>query len=180
MYSHVMIYVFLNYFSFYYMNHNTQLILWLFYVLVPLIDMIAKPDTENLTHSVSKDYEKDKRFLIPLYLFFFNDYINFFWALYQFTYANFSGSLHRFVFIFSQSHFAALGLTVGHELLHRKEVIHKICGTLAYSKVLYSHFFIEHTKGHHKNVATPMDPATSRIGESLYRFLPRTFIGGYK
>ena len=33
---------------------------------------------------------------------------------------------------------------------------------------------VEHVLGHHKNVATAHDPATSRRGESLYRFLPRT------
>jgi alkane 1-monooxygenase len=44
---------------------------------------------------------------------------------------------------------------------------------------LYMHFFIEHNRGHHKNVSTPLDPATSRLNESFYRFLPRTVIGSW-
>ncbi|MDE0854946.1 MAG: fatty acid desaturase, partial [Nevskia sp.] len=43
--------------------------------------------------------------------------------------------------------------------------------------VAYGHFFIEHNKGHHKNVATPEDPASSKIGESFWAFLPRTVVG---
>jgi alkane 1-monooxygenase len=34
--------------------------------------------------------------------------------------------------------------------------------------------------GHHRAVATPDDPATSRRGESLYRFYPRTVLGGLR
>ena len=40
-----------------------------------------------------------------------------------------------------------------------------------------TYFRLEHNVGHHTNVATPNDPATSRFNESFYRFLPRTLIG---
>jgi alkane 1-monooxygenase len=46
-------------------------------------------------------------------------------------------------------------------------------------KNLYMHFFIEHNNGHHRNVATPLDPATSKCGETFYNFLPKTIIGGF-
>mmetsp|Transcript_17016 Transcript_17016/g.14948 ORF Transcript_17016/g.14948 Transcript_17016/m.14948 type:complete len:411 (-) Transcript_17016:117-1349(-) len=178
-YSHVAGYTFLNY-AFFYYGKNVHWILWVFYVLVPGLDMIFKPDTKNLTNSASKEFEKDKRFLIPLYLFIINDYFNFFWSIYQFTYGDFNGIFHRIIFIYSQAHIASIGLVVGHELLHRRETIHKIFGTLEYSKIFYSHFFIEHVKGHHKHVATPSDSATSRLGESLFQFIPRTISGSYK
>jgi alkane 1-monooxygenase len=35
---------------------------------------------------------------------------------------------------------------------------------------LYMHFFIEHNRGHHKNVSTDEDPASSRRGETVYAF----------
>jgi alkane 1-monooxygenase len=35
-------------------------------------------------------------------------------------------------------------------------------------------------KGHHKNVATPLDPASSSLGETLFQFFPKTFFGSYK
>lgn len=180
MFSHVLLYVAIVYLAYYWWNKNIQIILWLFYVCIPLVDMAFKPDEENLSKAASKDYEKDKRFLIPLYSYVLISTVTYFWGLYQFSTAEFSGILHRLVFLYSLSHFGALGETVGHELLHRRETVHKIFGTLEYSKVLYSHFFIEHTKGHHKNVSTPLDPASSEIGETLYEFLPKTVLGSYR
>lgn len=43
----------------------------------------------------------------------------------------------------------------------------------------YMHFFIEHNRGHHKNVSTPKDPATSRYGEAVYVFWFRSVLMGY-
>jgi alkane 1-monooxygenase len=69
---------------------------------------------------------------------------------------------------------------VGHELFHKKAVIHKFFGTLAYVKMIYGHFFIQHVRSHHKHVATPLDPSTARIGESLFYFYQRAIPEGYK
>ncbi|HBP69761.1 MAG TPA: alkane 1-monooxygenase, partial [Alcanivorax sp.] len=44
----------------------------------------------------------------------------------------------------------------------------------------YGHFFIEHNKGHHKDVATPEDPASSRMGESIWKFALRELPGAAK
>jgi alkane 1-monooxygenase len=46
--------------------------------------------------------------------------------------------------------------------------------------VAYGHFYVEHTRGHHKNVATPEDPASSKMGETFWQFLPRTMIGSLR
>ena len=35
---------------------------------------------------------------------------------------------------------------------------------------LYMHFYLEHNFGHHKNVATPLDPATSKLNQTVYHF----------
>ncbi len=51
---------------------------------------------------------------------------------------------------------------------------------LVLAVVGYGHFFIEHNKGHHRDVATPMDPATSRMGESIYSFSLREIPGAFK
>ena len=41
----------------------------------------------------------------------------------------------------------------------------------------YGHFTIEHNRGHHRDVATPADPASSRMGESIWRFVLREMPG---
>ena len=73
----------------------------------------------------------------------------------------------------------ALNATVGHELLHRKSLVHKVFGTFSYGKLGYSHYFIQHVRGHHKNVATPGDNSTARADESVYQFYMRVVPSGY-
>src|SRR3546814_19860555 len=48
---------------------------------------------------------------------------------------------------------------------------------LVLAPTCYGHFFIEHNRGHHRDVATPADPASSRMGESIYRFVCREMPG---
>lgn len=67
----------------------------------------------------------------------------------------------------------------GHELIHRRESFNKTIGMLTFTKVLYSHFLLEHGSGHHRNVATPEDSATARIGEDFYSFTFRSVTGGH-
>jgi alkane 1-monooxygenase len=72
----------------------------------------------------------------------------------------------------------AIGMAVAHELIHRRHGYARAFGAILLASVTYPHFAIEHVKGHHRHVGTPRDPATARLGESLYRFVPRSVVGG--
>ena len=168
------------FYSWYYLNHNVMISIWSLYVLAPILDIILPIDEKNLSKGVSEAFEKDIKFLVPLYVYMILDFFIYFWALYQFTYGEFYGTMDRINLLIAVGTLAAIGMVIGHELLHRRQLVHKIFGTLCYSKVLYSHFFIEHVKGHHKNVATPLDPATSKMNQTLYQYLPQTIFGSYK
>ena len=74
----------------------------------------------------------------------------------------------------------AVGVTVAHELGHRRSRLDRILSGLLMVSVSYLHFLVEHNRGHHRRVATPEDPATARFGETLYQFLPRTLVGSYR
>jgi alkane 1-monooxygenase len=73
----------------------------------------------------------------------------------------------------------ALGINVAHELGHRAGKWEQLMAKLGLLPVLYQHFFIEHNRGHHKQVATTLDPATSREKEWVYAFYIRSIIGQY-
>lgn len=74
----------------------------------------------------------------------------------------------------------ALGINVAHELGHRpKRYEQRIAQGLLLSS-LYLHFFIEHNRGHHRYVATPLDPATARRGESVYAFWLRSIRDSFR
>ena len=69
------------------------------------------------------------------------------------------------------------GITFAHELGHSKSKLDRFCGWVLMTSVCYGHFMVEHYRGHHPRAATHHDPASSRRGESLYQFLPRTLWG---
>lgn len=72
----------------------------------------------------------------------------------------------------------AIGITFAHELVHRHGRFERALGEILLATASYTHFAVEHVHGHHRHVGTPLDPATARFGESVYRFWPRTIFGG--
>jgi hypothetical protein len=63
----------------YYLFDNLMIVIWIGYVIMPLFDYFIPHDDKNLNEVSEKKFEKDKRFLIPMYLFFFLDLILYFW-----------------------------------------------------------------------------------------------------
>ena len=132
---------------------------------------------------------KDKRFFGPLYVFLLNDALTWFWALclvsdrnpfagtdFGYLFENKHGNNwgHWFVFTFVWGYMGGVNGLAGHELIHKKDPINKMLGMFTYSKILYSHFLLEHSNGHHKNVATPEDGASARKNENFYFFALRS------
>jgi alkane 1-monooxygenase len=75
----------------------------------------------------------------------------------------------------------ALGINVSHELVHRiNNRLEPFLGRAMLATVGYMHWASEHVKGHHRNVATPLDPATARQGQSFYSFWLQTVKGAWK
>ncbi|MFC8042868.1 alkane 1-monooxygenase [Nocardia sp. NPDC057353] len=75
---------------------------------------------------------------------------------------------------------SGIGINAAHELGHRAEHLERWLAKVALAQSGYGHFFVEHNRGHHVRVATPEDPASARLGESLYAFLPRAVAGGFR
>jgi alkane 1-monooxygenase len=74
----------------------------------------------------------------------------------------------------------ANGINVAHELGHRTSRGEQLLAKIMLLPALYQHFFIEHNRGHHKNVATEQDPASARFGENLYAFWLRSVKGNWQ
>lgn len=73
----------------------------------------------------------------------------------------------------------AIGINVAHELGHRETKFEQFLAKMLLLTSQYMHFFIEHNRGHHKNVSTDEDPASSRFGESVYAFFYRSVTQSY-
>jgi alkane 1-monooxygenase len=72
-----------------------------------------------------------------------------------------------------------IGINVAHELGHRSNKLEQAFAKVLLLTALYQHFFIEHNRGHHKQVSTDADPASARLGESLYTFWVRSVSGSW-
>ena len=75
---------------------------------------------------------------------------------------------------------AGLGLNTAHELGHKPHRLEQWLARLVLAVPAYGHFTVEHGRGHHRWVATPEDHASSRMGESIYRFALRELPGGIR
>ncbi|BFU45432.1 alkane 1-monooxygenase [Krasilnikovia sp. MM14-A1004] len=73
-----------------------------------------------------------------------------------------------------------IAINTAHELGHKRESVERWLSKIALAPTGYGHFFVEHNRGHHVRVATPEDPASSRLGESYYRFWARTVPGSLR
>ena len=72
------------------------------------------------------------------------------------------------------------GINVAHELGHRTTKGEQFLAKMLLLTSLYMHFYIEHNRGHHKNVSTPEDPSSARYNEWLPVFWLRSVLGAYR
>ena len=73
-----------------------------------------------------------------------------------------------------------MAINVGHELIHRNYKAERFFGGVLLASVGYGAFKVEHVRGHHLRVGTADDPATARLDETAYAFLPRAILGTYR
>lgn len=74
---------------------------------------------------------------------------------------------------------SGLAINTGHELGHKNSKLEKLLAKIVLAVAGYGHFTIGHNRGHHSDVSTPEDPASSRMGESIYKFAAREVPGAF-
>lgn len=149
------------------------------YALLPALDYILGGDRNNPPESAVPELENDRYYRVLTYLFLPIQYGVFFWGIWAFATIELPWYSQLGLAI-SIGGIGGLGINTAHELGHKKPELERWLAKIALAQTFYGHFFTEHTRGHHKNVATPEDPASSRFGESFYQFWPRTVIGSVK
>ena len=146
-------------------------------VVVPAIDLIAGLDRSNPPDDVIEALEKDKYYRWVTYAYLPIQYAGFVMAFWLIGGGAELTTLDRIGLAVSIGCIGGIGINTAHELGHKKEANERWLSKIALAQVFYGHFYIEHNRGHHVRVATPEDPASSRLGENFYQFWPRT-VGG--
>ena len=144
--------------------------------LVPLIDWVTGRDDANPPDDLIDALENDRYYRWITFAFLPLQYAGLLVGLWFIVNGGLTAS-EQIGLAVTLGFIGGLGINTAHELGHKKEQHERWLAKVALAPSIYGHFFIEHNRGHHVRVATPMDPASSRLGETFYTFLPRTVLG---
>ncbi|MEU1984885.1 alkane 1-monooxygenase [Nocardia sp. NPDC019395] len=158
------------------------------YVVVPLADLMIGPDGSNPPDEVLAALENDKYYRYLTYLYLPCQYATLVAACFLITADEVSlpvidGGLQlvdKIGLAVTLGIIGGVGINTAHELGHKKVGLERRLARVALAQTAYGHFYIEHNRGHHVRVATPEDPASARMGESIWAFYPRSVRGGLR
>ncbi|KQU06282.1 alkane 1-monooxygenase [Rhodococcus sp. Leaf7] len=148
----------------------------LFFVAIPVMDIIGGEDGANPPEADVHDMQGDRFYRWCTFMFLPVQYAGLVVACYLVAFGSLS-ALDKIGYAVSVGLVAGIGINAAHELGHRVETGERRLAKIALAQSFYGHFYVEHNRGHHARVATPEDPASARLGESLYRFFPRSISG---
>ena len=147
-----------------------------FYLVAPLLDWMLGVDHSNPPESAVPALENDRYYRRITFLL-----VPVLWAAFLFSAwwvstkpLPWHGVL---AMVLTTGTVGGFCINLGHELGHKSTALERWLAKLVLAPTAYGHFFIEHNRGHHRDVATPADPASSRMGESIYRFVLREMPG---
>jgi len=157
--------------------YGTTLILW--YGIVTGLDILLGKDEANPPDSAMTGLEADGYYRFLAYLTVPVHYVTLVvcaWAVATVPMAWWE------VLLLALSVGVANGLAIntGHEIGHKPASLDRWMAKIVLAVVGYGHFLLEHNRGHHRDVATPEDPASARFGENIYTFAMREIPGGLK
>ncbi|HEY2768362.1 MAG TPA: alkane 1-monooxygenase [Solirubrobacteraceae bacterium] len=148
----------------------------LVFVIFPIADLVVGMDAQNPPDSAIKWLEQDRFYRWCTYLYLPIQYAGLVFACWLWSSGKLS-AVEDIGLALTVAMVSGIAINTAHELGHKRASLERWLSKVALAQSGYGHFFIEHNRGHHVRVATPEDPASSRLGESFYAFLPRTVAG---
>ncbi|HEX3518792.1 MAG TPA: alkane 1-monooxygenase [Solirubrobacteraceae bacterium] len=151
----------------------------LIFGIFPLLDYAVGMDARNPPDSMIKRLEQDRYYRWCTYLYLPIQYAGLVFACWLWSSGKLS-TVDSIGLALTVAMVSGVAINTAHELGHKRDDLERWLSRVALAQSGYGHFFIEHNRGHHVRVATPEDPASSRLGESFYAFLPRTVLGSLR
>ncbi|MDX6635757.1 MAG: alkane 1-monooxygenase [Solirubrobacterales bacterium] len=151
----------------------------LLFGVFPLIDLWVGKDARNPPDDLIAWLEEDRYYRWCTYAFLPIQYATLLLACWLWANGDLS-VVESFGLALTVGMVSGVAINTAHELGHKRVSLERWLSKVALAQSAYGHFFIEHNRGHHVRVATPDDPASSRMGESFYAFLPRTVLGSLR
>jgi alkane 1-monooxygenase len=164
-------------------RHPATVMLWLpvvfLYLVAPLLDLVMGTDAANPPESAVPALDADLYYrwitfaLVPL---LWGAFIYATWFS-QTAVLSWAGQLGL---VMATGGVGGFCINIGHEIGHKRARLERWLARLILAPTGYTHFTIEHNIGHHRDVATPADSASSRMGESIWHFVLREMPGAWR
>ncbi len=152
------------------------------FFVIPVLDYLVGADAENPPDSALAWLENDRFYRWVNFLYLPGQYLSLIFACWIWAGGGWveMSPVDKLGLMFTVGIIGGIAISTAHELGHRRAGLERRLSKLALAQTGYGHFFVEHNRGHHAKVATPEDPASSRLGESLYAFIRRSVTGGVR
>ncbi len=149
------------------------------YLVIPFLDWALGSDENNPPEEIVPQLEEDKYYRVLTYItvpmhFMILIAIAWFVGTHELT------MWSVLALALTAGSYSGLGINTAHEMGHKKPALERWLAKIVLAVPTYGHFCIEHNRGHHTEVATPEDPASSRMGESIYKLVLREIPGAFK
>jgi len=149
------------------------------FIFVPILEQVLPASEENMNKVEEQLAADDRSYDFLMYIMLPIQFGLLFYFLHQLqTYSWTTSEVIGKVLCMGIA-CGGFGINIAHELGHRHTVYEKLMSKALLLSSLYMHFFIEHNRGHHLQVATHNDPATARYGENFFFFYARSMVMGF-
>ncbi len=146
--------------------------------ILPVLDRLVGLDGENPPEELVAVLEADRYYRWATYAFLPLQYVAFFAGCYYLS--TDLAVVDKVGLAITLGLLNGVAINTAHELGHKRDDLERWLSKVALAPTGYGHFYVEHNRGHHVRVATPEDPASSRLGETFYAFWPRTVVGSLR
>lgn len=152
------------------------------FVVIPVLDQLIGADETGVPGGTIEDLENDNFYRWVNYLYLPNQYLSLIFACWLWSGGGWltMSTVDKIGLMLTVGIVGGIAINAAHELGHRRASAEKRLSKIALAQTGYGHFFVEHNRGHHLRVATVEDPASARLGESVYHFIPRSVLGGLR
>ncbi len=152
------------------------------FVVIPVLDQLIGADETHVPSGTLEDLENDNFYRWVNYLYLPNQYLSLIFACWLWSGGGWltMSTIDKIGLMVTVGIVGGIAINAAHELGHRRASAEKRLSKIALAQTGYGHFFVEHNRGHHLRVATVEDPASARLGESVYHFIPRSVLGGLR
>lgn len=151
----------------------------MFYILIPLLDAYLGNDKYDLLGVLQEEVHNSVFYKYMVHALLPMIYLTWVMGAWFFTKEPLPWDVYIALGI-SHGWGLAFAINSGHETGHKTDNFSKWVAIAMLLPSFYGHFRIEHNMGHHADVATPRDHATSRFGENYYQFWLREYPGAWK